>query len=154
MIAIVYLDIDGVLNGRASRGPDVDSDDPIQRARWAMAPPRVRLVDELCRRSGASVVISSSWRLSWTYRDLRAALRAAGLCAPLSGMTWPMCQDRWAAIDRDVRERDPAAWVALDDDTPPAWLADRVVQTDWDAGGITRPDVERALAVLSRGGGA
>lgn len=148
-VRLVYLDIDGVLNGRASRGPDVVSSDPIERARWAMAPSRVRLVDDLCLRGGASIVVSSSWRLSWSYRDLVAALRAGGVRARIEGMTDPNIEGRWDAVAADVAMRQPAAWVAIDDeDVVPDDLAPRVVVTDWDAGGITEDDVERALVVL------
>jgi len=153
MTPAVYLDIDGVLNGRGSRGPDVISDDPVQRARWAMAPSRVRLVDDLCLRAGASVVVSSSWRLAWSWADLRDALRAGGLRARVLGVTSPDIEDRWLAIEADVTHAPLRPWVALDDERPPdRWhLRDRVVVTDWDAGGITGDDVDRALEVLCAG---
>lgn len=144
---VVYLDIDGVLNGRASRGPDVQSDDPIELARWAMARSRVRRVNDLCERTGASIVISSSWRLSWRYADLRAALQRGGITAPIVGMTHPGIDDRWRAIIRDRADRAPDRWMVLDDEPCP-YVWSNVVQTSWDAGGITDADVERAVAIL------
>ncbi len=81
---LLFLDIDGVLN----------SADWYARQRNGFGdlahfdPTLVRRVDEVAGRTGAAVVISSAWRLSHPFDELRTLLRRAGLVrAPIIGET-------------------------------------------------------------------
>jgi len=148
---IVYLDFDGVLNGRATRGPDPMRDDPIALAASALSPQRARLVDRLCHEAGASIVVHSSWRLSWTYTELVALLREVGIMAPIIGVAPVHAVARDLAISADIAARKPRAYVILDDEDwfrYDPWAEDRVITTNWDRGGITDQDVEDALQAI------
>lgn len=63
---IIMLDVDGVLNSsRSWRAfddtlPDSHTDDPIA----------IKLIQRLCKETGAVCVLSSSWRYSWTHEEL------------------------------------------------------------------------------------
>jgi hypothetical protein len=124
-------------------------------------------INSLCERTGARIVISSSWR---TYETIRgqpvgglvgtvAVLRACGLTAEVIGATPDHATpeqrerheraDRWPEIHAWLREHsEVGAWVVLDDSELPGVPAAAFVRTDI-AVGITDADVERAVSVLS-----
>ncbi|HZZ83947.1 MAG TPA: HAD domain-containing protein [Anaeromyxobacteraceae bacterium] len=156
---IVFLDIDGVLNGdawfarRRLRDGDLSHLDPAAVAR----------ADETAGRSGASVVVSSAWRMHRELEELRTLLRTAGLRAPVLDAT-PVLSDgepdglnraaeilRWlerhthqAFLDRTEAV---SAFAILDDLPDFGPLAPWHVRTD-PAVGLQPADVDRALALL------
>lgn len=69
MTKLIFLDIDGVLNSRASIAMGVH-----------LVPEKVMLVDMLREMSGpgTEVIISSTWRHMWELRDLQEILRCVG----------------------------------------------------------------------------
>jgi len=151
---VVYLDFDGVLNGRATRGPDPPPGkeaDPIACGLSGLAPSRVRRVERLCQEAGAGIVVHSSWRLSWTYSELVSLLRAAGITVPILRMAPTHFVARDLAISTDLSLNKPENYVIIDDEDwfrEDPWAIGHMVTTDWDAGGITDEDVEKALAIL------
>jgi hypothetical protein len=70
---VVFLDIDGVLNGRWSIQPgDVEDYTPI----W---PEPVRHLNRITDTTGAIIVIHSTWRWRQTLEDLRDELQEYGI---------------------------------------------------------------------------
>jgi hypothetical protein len=160
---ILFLDIDGVLN----------SADWYARQRNGLGdlahfdPTLVRRVDEIARRTGAAVVISSAWRLSHPLDELRALLRRAGLVrAPIIGET-PEIEG--GILDGLVRAVEILHWLEdhpvearaqggatvrsfaiLDDLGDFGPLAPWHVRTSFDVG-VTRADVEHTVALLTNG---
>ncbi|HYG66320.1 MAG TPA: HAD domain-containing protein [Anaeromyxobacteraceae bacterium] len=160
---VVFLDIDGVLNSERFFAE-------AQPARWGIGhidPGAVGRVQELARRTGAKIVISSAWRHAYPVADLRVILRVAGLEAPIVGAT-PDLDDGGA--EGRVRAAEITAWlegnalraehgraepveayVVLDDLEDFGPLEPRVVRTRF-ADGLLDEHVERAVALLGAEG--
>ncbi len=156
---ILFLDIDGVLNSdewyarRRQKLGDLSHLDPALVAR----------AGEVASRSGASVVISSAWRMHRDLEELRAVLGAAGLRAPILGET-PVLSDgepdglnraaeilRW--LERHTHEAftgrtEPVRAFAILDDLPDFGpLAPWHVATD-PAVGLQPADAAHAMELL------
>ena len=98
---LVFLDFDGALN---SLRYIYSHERPLPNQ---LDPYRVRLVDALCRETGAAVVVASrAWRINYQDRwhELLAVLRAKGLTAPVVGHTITCAHHRGPEI---------ASWIAL-----------------------------------------
>ena len=133
---IVFLDIDGVLNTCEGLSMGLD-------------PRLVQELNVLIRRSGASVVVSSSWRIAGLVR-MRTMLREHGCVGPVSGVT-PIL----GPVERGLEIQawlDRCRWrvsrfVILDDTDNMAHLRPHLIQTDYRKG-LTPDDVAAALAKL------
>jgi hypothetical protein len=146
-LRIVFLDFDGVLN---------TIDDPC----WSRAdvggegcldPEKVRLVTALVRRTGALVVLSTSWRLGFAQEELEAMLRRRGFEGGFAGTTPREGETRGEEIQAWLRDhgREVTRWVALDDATQGMeWLGARHVRTTLEEG-LTEAHVEEAVRLLS-----
>lgn len=157
---VLFLDIDGVLNSErffAEAEPE----------KWGIGhidPGAVGRVQEIARRTGARIVISSAWRHLFTVPDLRVILRVCGLEAPIIGAT-PDLDD--GGPEGRVRAAEIIAWLELHasralqgraapveryvilDDLPDfGALEPRVVRTRF-ADGLLDPHVARAVALLA-----
>jgi hypothetical protein len=165
-IPVVVLDLDGVVNHQRLYDANLARGTPTPPEGWIDRACIAR-INSICERTGARIVISSSWR---TYETIRgqpvgglvgtvAVLRACGLTAEVIGATpdhatpeqrerhqradrWPEIHE-WLAAHPEV-----GAWVVLDDSELPGVPAAAFVRTDI-AVGITDADVERAVRVLS-----
>ncbi len=158
-IKIVFLDIDGVLNN----DPDLwalrerqlnglkreDRDDIFAK--------HVQLLNDLIDRSGAKVVLSSTWRMIFTLADMRGMLNHHGFKGDLIDKTPHHAEGPKGRCERG----DEIAWwlnfydretvdsfVILDDNSDMGDLHSNFVQTDAMLG-LTQEDVERALAILN-----
>ena len=80
---IAFLDFDGVLNSLAFLRRDPG---PLDR----LDPTALVLLNVLVQRSGADVVISSSWRLQRSLDELRRLLKQLGFIGNVGGCT-PLC---------------------------------------------------------------
>ncbi len=153
---VVFLDFDGVLN--SARYFDelrkaealvqlVEHDDFLDRA-------AVALLDYLVFATDAKIVVSSSWRLSRTVKELDETLTSAGLrsgrvidkTADLQGVP------RGNEIKLWVDTHRPASFVILDDDDDMGQLATRLVKTHFQEGGLRAEHVQRAIDMLTGGG--
>lgn len=163
---VLFLDIDGVLNSHAymiALPGAFDRDDWVHMLDPA---PCARLARVLAR-TGAAVVISSSWRVGRTPEEIRELLARRAVVAEVLGAT---PYNPRAPIDRDARiytahERgyEIAAWLAehpevtafaiVDDGSDMAHLRDRLVQTTWERG-LLDEHVERLCALLGDAGGS
>lgn len=151
-MAYIFLDFDGVLNSdafytRNSRAAKVGDVDP--RA--------VRCLNELCRRSGAYVVISSSWRHDTSITELRDILSKRGFMYPkkVIGKTPDFGENAIRGYEilgflkgkRALKK----PFVVLDDTEDMDGVHEYFVKTHPKIG-LRMSDVEKALAVLAKGG--
>jgi len=136
---VIFLDVDGVLITRRSLNMRTPTPRCVQR------------LNELCRASGAALVVSSVWRLGQSLKALRSLLRGWGVEGRVIGST--------PDINGEERGREIAAWllahpeteryVILDDDADMAHLKPQLVQTGFTYG-LTHHERRRAAAVLTR----
>jgi hypothetical protein len=145
-VRIVFLDFDGVLN---------TIDDPC----WSQAdagnegcldPEKVRLVTDLVRRTGALVVLSTSWRLGFAQEELEEMLRRRGFEGGFAGITPREGATRGEEIQAWLRDHGGGVthWVVLDDATQGMeWLGARHVRTTLEEG-LTAVHVEEAARLL------
>ena len=145
----VFLDMDGVMG--AGR---VWAQNAAKRwtcpASW-VDPAMVARLNRLVRRTGARVVVSSSWRKYLGADGVAAVLAACGFAGEVLGATpvlpgdppsWRGREiDRWLMAHPRVRD-----WVVLDDLAVSVDLG-RLVRTD-PRHGLTDDDVARAVAIL------
>ena len=159
---VIFLDMDGVLNshrylyeGPVARGAmreDLES--------WAdmIDPEAVERLNTLVDRTGAKIVLSSSWRVPFMDRmdDFRRMLAGRGFRGEVIGRT-PTGRECGAGHTgqrgfevamwlRDHPEGD--LFVCLDDSGHFAGMMSRLVQTPWSVG-LQDEHVERATTLLA-----
>lgn len=144
---IIFLDLDGVLNSRASMM--LQAMEP--GAGLMMQPHRIHVVilNEIVRASGANVVITSTWRISRTKNDIQQLLSGKGFSGEIIDTT-PVLQGEtrgteiraWLAERKDIE-----AFVILDDERDMGDLCDWLVQTKTEDGLLAShiPDVLKIL---------
>ena len=142
IVATIFLDIDGVLINRNS----------LRKASGLRATADPACVAELNRitdATGASVVVSSTWRRQGR-RFVTDALRKWGVSGRVIGCT-PILNsvDRGNEIQAyvDASTRPIGSFVILDDDSDMLHLSGRLVQTEFESG-LTRDDAVRAIEIL------
>lgn len=137
---VLFLDVDGVLNhaawmetrkdGRLSAGEDFGW--------WAsMLDPRaVTLLNSVLDRTGAKVVVSSTWRLQHGLASLQKLLESAGFTGEVISRT-PSHDEggrgaeifQWLDFHPEVE-----AYAIVDDSDDVYPLGSRLVQTSWECG--------------------
>lgn len=161
MRKIVFLDIDGVLNSMDYFGRTKDC-----KGYTEINPEKVKLLKEIIDRTGAEIVLSSTWRdlgkrknepehPMYTY--LTDTLREYGMkiidYTPYIGQDRPKEIKAWLnnQQDKDVR------FVSLDDDFPKqkydeVGIGDFLVRTSFyeKDGGLRKEHVEKAVEILKR----
>ncbi|HVJ21496.1 MAG TPA: HAD domain-containing protein [Polyangiaceae bacterium] len=123
MNLVIFLDIDGVLNSAAfilqqTNGEGVTVVDDSFDATAHIDPSRVERLNRLIADTGASVVLSSSWRLLFGREKTQSSLRQRGFAHELADET-----PRIFGSDRHVEIKaylstltPPVSFVVLDDD--------------------------------------
>jgi len=158
--ALVFLDVDGVLNHSGMwDDPPPRSSCPatLEFRREQFDPACVERVERLCTSTGAVVVISSSWRIAHSLAELRCMLRCRGLQAAVVGAT-PRLPDRDIDAQRIERGHEIRTWldahgrglpfVVLDGDGDMATVHDQHVRTSLLTGGFNDEALTRAIAVI------
>jgi hypothetical protein len=153
MTPLVFLDFDGVLNSvetfthhYALHGSPVSGDERIDRG-------LVARLNRLLALAGAQVVVSSTWRIGRTIKDLQRLLDSRGFTGDVIGATpvlWgsvPRGREIQAWLSRDGA--DVRSFVILDDSSDMAHLADRLVRTDSQTG-LQDHHIPTAMGVLAR----
>lgn len=163
---VIFLDFDGVLNS----GPYFDARggiDGIWEAKEeheALDPAAVRRLNRLIERTGAKVVVSSSWRHGRTVEQLQALLTARGFIGEVIDKTITsvpntdplskrVCGSRgdeilhWVTLNS--RAYGGIEFVVLDDDSDMDAVWRCFVQTTF-AQGLTDDHVDRAIELLQR----
>lgn len=134
-LKLIFIDFDGVLN----------TPKWIRRYGISLDPAKVGLLNQLCWRTGADVVVSSTWRHT---RGYESALLAAGFRGHLVGTTGRIRMSRFAEILEFVEKRPgPHPWVAIDDDRSIAQLGEHAILCDPGVG-LTQENVDRAAHIL------
>lgn len=149
---VLFLDIDGVLNSRKYiLQMDELWDDPKNQ----MDPLAIARLNTITSKTGASIVVSSTWRLAFKhYPDKLADCMASyGIAAPVIGMTDDLVRDGLARKDeiRSWLNNHPEveAFVILDDETLDTF-SDHHIKTRFDDG-LQDVDVLRAIGILNAG---
>ncbi len=149
---IIFLDIDGVLNSEIYDRQRKDSDSNIDVSRLA-------LVKELVDKSGAKIVLSSSWRGHWDRdkekmtavgRELDSVFSDAGL--EIFDKT-PVLSSRSEEIGNWLSNHPEAEKFVIFDDMIFGWgeLASRLVRTDARIGrGLERTHIDMAYTLLTK----
>lgn len=149
MKRVIFLDVDGVLNCHQTFLTATVRTIKIDRE-------RVQMVADLARRTGAVVVISSTWRKGrGAMTRLRGWLADRGLPSRLViGHTPDL-----SSSSESCRGDEIAAWLALhhgvesfvilDDDADMGTLMDRLVQTTFQTG-LTTEHCKKAEECLTR----
>lgn len=158
---IIFLDMDGVVN--CSEFFDKTSKERESLTRedeslfWTMMidPEAVERLNTLIERSGAQVVLSSSWRIAHPLKMVEKYLKLRGFKSELIDKTpnhvLPGMQHRrgnhiqvWLDENKD---KDIEKFVILDDDSDMEHLMPYLVQTSWYRG-FEEAHIEKALKVL------
>lgn len=161
---VVFLDIDGVLNNEQS--PDhgawaVNMHGHVREGLLGIDPVNLPPLRDLLDRSGAQVVLSSTWRLgSEGFSQTTANLWRAGMRICFAGLTPRIGTERgheiqaWLDAWNACVPNDPVThFVILDDSSDMAHLMPHLVRTDYREG-LTMEHVEpvlRLLGVLTEG---
>lgn len=142
---IVFLDVDGVLNRELPGEPELDPD-------------LLALLRGLLRRTGACVVLSSSWRYDHTPAQMEDVLTRAGCPCRVIGSTPTALEDVNVPCGQ-IRQRgheivtwleehpEVISYVVLDDMDDMPGVRHRLVRTDGRIG-LTPEHVERAVTML------
>ena len=144
---VIFLDIDGVLVTHRSMRAASGKRDHFERHCADKA--CVAALNDLVERTGARVVVASSWRIGRSVAELQSLLSAWGGKAEVVGRTRreEVNEERGALI-RDWAVTHGKPWfVILDDDTDMGDLAAYLVRTDFKKG-LTKSHVAQALTVL------
>jgi hypothetical protein len=152
---IVFLDFDGVLNSRAlversatpyAPGIELLADDAVAR------------VERLCVDAGASIVVSSTWRLTFDRAALQEMLRAKGLATTTILDITPMIPHKrgrgqeiqlWLDTAPRARGFPVEGLVILDDEPDMLHLTPWLVLSSFETG-LTDAHVALAMSVLTR----
>jgi hypothetical protein len=172
---VVFLDIDGVLNGPAdyarwgactresNRSPgqviyEVQSGrtEADEHVDLLFNPGCVAVLNSICAAHGADIVVSSSWRLFYADKppgELLGILRRNGIEAPILGTTPPKHYQRGEAVRAWLgQERPGGSRILILDDEPSSefrGLGHRHLQTNMQSG-LVPSDVARAHTILSQ----
>ncbi len=166
---VLFLDFDGVINNDSTWGIPPPSPDGLLVI--PVEPACIARLNALVERTGARLVISSSWRRFAGWEDLGAALARHGVIAEVIGETPDLVNnagwlERWRLRDgapfqyeRMQRGWEIREWLAahpevtefaiLDDCSDMDDLKPWLVLTD-PVYGLDDPDVERAVWLLPR----
>lgn len=146
---VVALDFDGVLNHDAwhKRQSAWDRAAGVLNDRDDLDPECVSRLREITQRTGAQVVVSSTWRHTRTLRELSALLadvsvigKTPNLFGAPRGLEIQAWMDTEGYTAQDI--------VILDDATDMEHLVVRLIQTDPKTGGLRHEHVELAVAML------
>lgn len=141
---VIFLDIDGVLTIEQARDPYVFS---------GLLPEKMDLLNEIVEKTGARVVISSSWKKNTNVESLALTFRQNWFkgevfdkTPDLPGMT--PGGERGHEIQYWIYLHWPIeSFVILDGGNDMAHLKDRLIQTESEIG-LTRKHVDLAVALL------
>ncbi len=167
---LVFLDFDGVLNhlaffqSRPKRAtPRTAADAWTDRQSFDRS--CVARLNDLCARTGALVVVSSSWRASSSVAAMQALLDGYGFTGTVVGLTPEMGERPRGEVILAFLAMlpvPPCRYIVLDDDAGEEsegraagwWMAgvlDRLVHTSFEHGGLTDEKAAEALAMLGCG---
>jgi hypothetical protein len=150
---VLFLDFDGVLN--SERFYEACRNDAAMRlaaGSLGIDAAAVQHLNHIVERTGAQLVISSSWRRQRSLPQLRAALGDRGLVGVVRDVT-PLSSGlgRGGEIHAWLQANPVAGFVVLDDLPPSSGLDDWWLRTDPHVG-LTKGDRKRAIELCLRPG--
>lgn len=163
---IIFLDIDGVLNSSKYDKSDYyktatagmsDAEVMLIAHHLHLDPEAVKILNDLVTRSGATVVLSSTWRTKYSPKEMTEMLKGRGGTFEVSdktpvlfGMKFSESIPRGKEIAKYLKDlpEQPESFVILDDYEDMIHLKKFLVRTDWNFG-LTQDDVEKALKILN-----
>jgi hypothetical protein len=151
---VVFLDIDGVLNDSDFLKP-LDRELREKTPEIDIDPLRVELVNNICERTGAVIVLSTTWRELYPEGDAnkpscRSLLIKQGLRASIIGETpRTFSAHRAHEISMWLDDNDVESYVVIDDDDTIEVFGNKAVRTEFYCGdGLTKELAERAVEIL------
>jgi histidinol phosphatase-like enzyme len=162
----IFLDIDGVLNSteyweseeRRKESEGMSDAQIMLIAHWIHLDPKaLKLVNDLVDRSGAKVILSSTWRAKYSHEEITKMMQDRGatfevidstpqLFGKVNSPRIPRGKEIGAYLDH-LRFK-PESFVIIDDHDDMLGLKDSLVKTNAKYG-ITGLDVEFALKILN-----
>lgn len=165
MKKIIFLDIDGVLNSNAYFATELykQATDGMSDAHVMLVahnnhldPYAIELVNKLVERTGAEVVMSSTWRIKYKPEEMTEMLAGRGARFKIAAST-PVLYGKLseriprgkeiAAYLKSLSEQ-PESFVILDDNADMLSLGKFLVRTDYKLG-LTPEGVEMAVKILN-----
>jgi tRNA(Met) C34 N-acetyltransferase TmcA len=161
----IFLDIDGVLNSAdysessfyltATAGLS-DAEIMLTNHHHHLDPNAINTLNDLVKRSGATVVLSSTWRGRYSPEEMTTMLKDRGATFEIKTATPKLFGKISSRIPRGkeiahylkMLEKQPEAFVILDDHDDMIHLKPFLVQTTMKHG-LTQDDVEKALKILN-----
>ncbi len=151
---VIFLDMDGVLNSthffksQKNAGALVEYSQSDDFFRGMIDPVAVAFLSEIATKSGAHLVLSSSWRMVITLEDLEPMLRDAGYKGRgFIGKTDSKGAHRHEEISRYVAQHPEIARYVVIDDTRDAEIRGHSVITSHYTG-LLPAHIPAALAIL------
>lgn len=162
---IIFLDIDGVFNSSdygesefylLSTAGLSDAEIMLTHHHHHLDPKAIKLFNDLVKRSGAEVVLSSTWRGRYSPEEMTAMLKDRGAEFEIKEATPILFGKISGRIPRGkeiahylkLLEKQPEAFVILDDHDDMLHLKPFLIQTSMQHG-LTQDDVEKALKILN-----
>jgi len=151
-VKLIFLDCDGVISTREEWSlPRVMLSDDEGDTATELNPNAVRLLNEICSKTGAKIVITSTWRKGSKERweRLRAFFRSRGVAAEIIGRTPVLLAMRVDEIQAFLEDTDldVSKFVIIDDDTDMGALTEFFVRTETEVG-LTENEVPAILELL------
>jgi len=155
-VKLVFLDIDGVLATWWSY-KNQRSGSVYGRRIIPFNPECVKHFNTLIERTGAKIVMSSSWRVGQLLENLQNLLAKEGVKGELIGDTPVLCFDPYARRGGEIREWMAAggqrarSFVILDDEVTDikSIFPGRFVHTSM-VGGFQESDIQKAIDILDK----
>jgi hypothetical protein len=161
----IFLDIDGVFNSSdygesefylLSTAGLTDAEIMLTHHHHHLDPLAIKLFNDLVKRSGAEVVLSSTWRARYSPAEMTAMLKDRGAEFEIKEATPVLFGKLSGRIPRGkeiahylrLLEKQPESFVILDDHDDMLQLKPFLVQTSMKHG-LTQDDVEKALKILN-----
>lgn len=164
MKKIIFLDFDGVLNTYEFLDklpkPKFSDYQGWKNHDETFKPENIENLNHIIEKTGASIVISSSWRRLYTLKQIKNVLKKNGFkyiesvidFTPSFEAFWNAEYSRGAEIYRWLADNDlykKCNFVILDDNSDMSFLIDKLIKTDPHKNGLTREDSERAILLLT-----
>jgi hypothetical protein len=147
---VIFLDIDGVLNG--NQYLDISGSGLLDFGSHRLNPDNIARLNTLVSKTGADIVISSSWRIRCSLFDILAWFKERGFTSHIFSATPRIYTPNRVRGDEikawlQTRDEKVESFVILDDADDMAELVPHLVQTDNEVG-LTDANVEAATKIL------
>ena len=159
----IFLDIDGVFNSTdycnsieylTETSGMSDAQIMLIAHHTHLDPKAIELFDQLVERSGATVILSSTWRVRYSVDEMNEMLKGRGAKFQLADRTPVLFGKLSSRIPRGkeiaefLKKNKPESFVILDDHDDMLHLKPQLIQTN-PRHGLTPDDVEKALKILN-----